>query len=394
MTAARRIALVIACITMGFVGGLVLTGRMRSAGESKAQDAERPEAAATAIEQSGRSGGQNLPDLTAAAQRAIASVPNISSTQIVRERSPFASDPFYRFFMQDEAFGYRQRREQSLGSGVVVSSDGYVLTNNHVVGNARAEVSVLLSDRTEMRATIVGVDEDTDIAVLKVDARNLPTLPWGDSSKLKVAEWVLAVGNPFGVLSQTVTLGIVSATGRSLEGRLALYEDFIQTDAAINRGNSGGALINARGELVGINTAIFSETGGYQGIGFAVPSNLVRHVMDELIKYGEVRRGTITGIELTPLTTRYAEELGAPSTKGALVLRMSNRSPAYAAGLRPGDIIIAFDQTPVEDSSHFMRLLSDAEIGGTVSLTVFREGRKFPVKVPIVQRASGRPRSR
>jgi S1-C subfamily serine protease len=209
-----------------------------------------------------------------------------------------------------------------------------------------------------------------------------------------VAEWVLAVGNPFGVLSQTVTLGIVSATGRSLEGRLATYEDFIQTDAAINRGNSGGALINARGELVGINTAIFSETGGYQGIGFAVPSNLVRHVMDELIKYGEVRRGTITGIELTPLTTRYAEELGAPNTKGALVLRMSNRSPAYQAGLRPGDIIVAFDGTAVEDSSHFMRLLSDSEIGSTVSLTVFREGKKTSIKVPIVQRSSGRVRTR
>ena len=206
-----------------------------------------------------------MPDLTGAAQRAIASVTNISSTQIVRERSPFANDPFYRFFMQDEAFGYRQRREQSLGSGVVVSPDGYVLTNNHVVGNARAEVTVLLPDKTEIRATIVGVDEDTNLAVLKVEAKNLPTLPWGDSSKLKVAEWVLAVGNPFGVLSQTVTLGIVSATGRSLEGRLATYKDFIQTDAAINRGNSGGALINARGELVGINTAIFSETGGYKG---------------------------------------------------------------------------------------------------------------------------------
>jgi Do/DeqQ family serine protease len=392
----RRITFIVLLVTAGFVGGLVLTGRMRTAGESEAQPPAPSEAAApAAAAQAGRAAaqGQSMPDLTGAAQRAIASVPNISSTQIVRERSPFANDPFYRFFMQDEAFGYRQRREQSLGSGVVVSPDGYVLTNNHVVGNARAEVTVLLPDKSEMRATIVGVDEDTDIAVLKVDAKNLPTLPWGDSSKLKVAEWVLAVGNPFGVLSQTVTLGIVSATGRSLEGRLATYEDFIQTDAAINRGNSGGALINARGELVGINTAIFSETGGYQGIGFAVPSNLVRHVMDELIKYGEVRRGTITGIELTPLTTRYAEELGAPNTKGALILRMSNRSPAYQAGLRPGDIIVAFDETAVEDSSHFMRLLSDSEIGSTVSLTVFRESRKLTMKVPIVQRSTSRVRT-
>ncbi len=394
---ARRISLLLIFVTVGFLAGLVLTGRMRTADEAaavaagqqagprdEASEAGAGRAAGTAVVQG------TMPDLTAAAQRAIESVPNISSTQIVRARSPFADDPFYRFFFEDEAFGYRQRREQSLGSGVVVSSDGYVLTNNHVVGNARAEVTVLLPDKREMRAKIVGVDEDTDIAVLKVDATRLPTLPWGDSSKLRVAEWVLAVGNPFGVLSQTVTLGIVSATGRSLEGRLATYEDFIQTDAAINRGNSGGALINARGELVGINTAIFSETGGYQGIGFAVPSNLVRHVMDELIKYGEVRRGTITGIQLTPMTTRYAEDLGAPNTKGVLVVRMAERSAAYNAGVRPGDIIVTFNGTTVEDSSHFMRLLSDAPIGGAVTLGLFREGRTISAKVPIVQRSSAR----
>ena len=174
------------------------------------------------------------------------------------------------------------------------------------------------------RAKIVGVDEWTDIALLKIDARGLPVLPWGDSSKLKVAEWVLAIGNPF-QLNQTVTLGIVSALGRSLEGRLATYEDFIQTDAAINPGNSGGALVNARGELIGINTAIFSETGGYQGIGFAVPSNLARHVMDDLIKYGEVQRGTIPASVIAPLTTQIAEQLGAPNTRGALVDQMTAR---------------------------------------------------------------------
>jgi Do/DeqQ family serine protease len=384
----KRFFLAACLVTLGLTAGLVLTGRMESANEAKARQAESAEPAAQANRPVPIQGG--MPDLTAAAQRAIDSVPNISSTQLVRERSPFANDPFYRFFFEDEAFGYRQRREQSLGSGVVVSEDGYVLTNNHVIGNARAEVTVLLPDKRELRAKVVGVDEDTDIAVLKVDARNLPTLPWGDSSKLKVAEWVLAVGNPFGLLSQTVTLGIVSATGRSLEGRLATYEDFIQTDAAINRGNSGGALINARGELVGINTAIFSETGGYQGIGFAVPSNLVRHVMEELITHGEVRRGTISGIQLTPMTTRYAEALGAANTKGVLVIRMSERSEAYAAGVRPGDIIVSFNGTTVDDSSHFMRLISDAQIGNTVTLGLFREGRTITAKVPIVKRSTRR----
>jgi S1-C subfamily serine protease len=231
---------------------------------------------------------------------------------------------------------------------------------------------------------VVGVDQATDIAVLKIDAANLPTMPWGDSARLKVAEWVLAIGNPF-QLNQSVTLGIVSATGRTLEGRFAAYEDFIQTDAAINPGNSGGALVNARGELVGINTAIFSETGGYQGIGFAVPSNLARHVMDELIKYGEVQRGTISGITHQPQTSRLAEQLNAPNTHGMVVVSMQQRSDAFAAGMRPGDIIVSFNGAPVDDQSHIMRLLSDSKIGSTVTLGLLREGKPLSVKVPIVK---------
>jgi S1-C subfamily serine protease len=199
---------------------------------------------------------------------------------------------------------------------------------------------------------------------------------------------VLAVGNPF-QLNPTVTLGIVSATGRSLEGRLATYEDFIQTDAAINPGNSGGALVNGRGELVGINTAIYSESGGYQGIGFAVPSNLARHVMDDLIKYGEVRRGTIPGIKVQPVTTQIAQQLGAPNTRGALVYSVDQRSEAYRAGLVPGDIIVSFNGTPIEDTSRFTRLLSDATIGAPVALGVLREGRSVSVKVQVTQ-ATGR----
>jgi Do/DeqQ family serine protease len=384
----RRLALLTLFVSAGFFGGMLVTDHMQARQDSAAPASVVP-AEVVQPPQPARPVLGGMPDLTVAAGRAIASVPNISSTQIVRERSPFFNDPLYRFFNQDD-FGYRDRQEQSLGSGVVVSADGYVLTNNHVVGNARAEVSVLMPDKREMHAQIIGVDEDTDIAVLKVDAKNLPTLPWGDSSQLKVAEWVLAIGNPFGVLGQTVTLGIVSATGRSVG--IAEYEDFIQTDAAINRGNSGGALINARGELIGINTAIFSETGGYQGIGFAVPSNLVRRVMDELIKHGQVRRGTIPGIQLSAVTTRYAEELGAPNTKGVLVLRVVQRADAYAAGIRPGDIITSFNGTTLEDAGQFMRMLSDAPIGSTVTLAVFRNGKTLTIKVPVVQRAPPRRR--
>jgi serine protease Do len=324
-------------------------------------------------------------------------VTNISSTQTVRRQtSPFASDPFFQFFFGDDPFSYRDLREQSLGSGVVVSRDGYVLTNNHVVsgGNERAiinEVTVMLTDRREHQARVVGTDPMTDIAVLKISGSNLPALTWGDSSKLKVAEWVLAVGNPY-QLNQTVTLGIVSATGRRLGGSLASYEDFIQTDAAINPGNSGGALINARGELIGINTAIYSQSGGYQGIGFAVPSNLARHVMDDIIKYGAVRRGTITGIQLQPLTAGIAQQLGAPSTRGVVVVGVDSRSDAYDQGLRRGDIIVSFNGTQIDDGSHFIRLLSDAPIGSTATLGVFSDGRQRTIRVPIVQASGGRTR--
>ena len=388
--------IILLLLSLSFVGGVLVSERMRRAEVADAAQQKPASGRAQPPAPAAMPGNANLPDLTSVAQRGIASVTNISSAQLVRTpNSPFASDPFFRRFFgdQDDPFGYSEQRALSLGSGVIVSQDGYLLTNNHVVGDARAEVSVVLSDKREMRAKIVGVDDWTDIAVLKINATGLQTLPWGDSSKLKVAEWVLAVGNPY-QLNQTVTLGIVSATGRSLEGRLATYEDFIQTDAAINPGNSGGALINARGELVGINTAIFSESGGYQGIGFAVPSNLARHVMDDVIKYGAVRRGTITGIKLQPLTSGIAERLGAPNTRGVLVYSIDTRAEAYAAGLRPGDIIVTFEGTPLEDASHFLRLLSDTRIGSTVTLTVLRNNAQATVKVPVVQAQGERPRRR
>jgi len=378
----RRIVLAFLFVTSGFVAGMVLTGRMRSAEEARAEmravASQQPAPASPAV-----AGG--LPDLSAVAGRAIPSVMNITSLQMVRtQNSPFASDPLFRYFFGDreDILGPRNRVSQSLGSGVVVSSDGYVMTNKHVVGDAGARVSIVMPDKRELPAKIVGVDEYTDIAVLKIEARGLPVLPWGDSSKLKVAEWVLAIGNPF-QLNQTVTLGIVSALGRSLGGTFANYEDFIQTDAAINPGNSGGALVNARGELIGINTAIFSETGGYQGIGFAVPSNLARHVMDDLLKYGEVQRGTMPGVVIASLTTEIANDLGAPNTRGALVNQMSRDSEAWAAGLRPGDIILTFNGRTVDDASAFMRMLADAKVGTAARMEILRESRRLEITVPI-----------
>ncbi|HET7695725.1 MAG TPA: trypsin-like peptidase domain-containing protein [Vicinamibacterales bacterium] len=385
----RRLILIVVFVSCGFAAGMVLTGRMRTAEEAGA--AAPP--AAPAAQQAAPTGPPTvagLPDLSSVASRAIPSVMNITSLNVVRQpNSPMMSDPLFRYFFGDDIYAPRNRVAQSLGSGVVVSSDGYIMTNNHVIGSSNAQVSVVLPDRRELRARIIGVDEATDIALLKVDARGLPVLPWGDSSKLRVAEWVLAIGNPF-QLNQTVTLGIVSALGRNVG--INVYEDFIQTDAAINPGNSGGALINARGELVGINTAIFSETGGYQGIGFAVPSNLARHVMDDLLKHGEVQRGTIPGISIANLTTQIAEQLGAPNTRGALVNQISPRAEAYQAGLRADDIITSFNGRTVEDASALMRMLADSKVGTAARLEILRESRRLEVTVPITRSRSTRGR--
>jgi Do/DeqQ family serine protease len=389
----RKLVLALVFITCGVAAGLVLAGRMRSADDvlavPQAPAATQPGTVGAAPAAAAVAAG--LPDFSAVAARAVNAVTNIASEQVVRERnSPFANDPFFRQFFGDDSdiFGYRNRIESSLGSGVIVSKDGYILTNSHVVGNLRARITTTFADKREVKAEIVGVDELTDIALLKVDARDLPTLEWGDSSKLKVAEWVLAIGNPFS-LSSSVTLGIVSATKRSLQGQVAGYEDFIQTDAAINPGNSGGALINARGELVGINTAIFSRSGGYQGIGFAVPSNLARRVMDSLMKYGEVRRGSIGRLDVVPLTTQLAQELGVKDMRGAVVYQMSRSSAAYEAGIRPGDIIVRFNGQTIDDPSQFVRMLADAPIGSTVKLGIIREARAIEVPVSVAD-ARGR----
>ena len=387
----RRLSLTIALVVAAFVAGLVLTAGTRTASVANANLAKRempasPAPATTAIEAPAPAPSSLLggPDFTGIAGQAVKGVANISSLQVVRTpNSPFTDDPFFRYFFgtQDDLFGSRDRRSLSLGSGVMISRDGYVVTNNHVVGDNVSEITIALSDKREIRGRVIGTDPATDIALLKIGVTAVPVVPWGDSSQLKVGEWVLAIGSPF-QLSQTVTAGIVSATGRANVG-FADYEDFIQTDAAINPGNSGGALINSRGELVGINTGIFSQSGGYQGIGFAVPSNLARHVVDDLMKYGEVRRGTVD-FQVERLTADLAQEVGANTTRGALVSRMYRNSPAYDAGLRPGDVIVTFNQLPVDDASQFTRMVADAKIGTSANLRVLRNGRLVDLKIPIV----------
>ncbi len=387
-------ALTLTALMIGsFLAGLIVMDRTRAATPDvpppvQAAQIERPALVAPVTPAASPAVAASAPlaDFTAVSERAVRGVVNVSAVQVVRaSRSPFTDDPFFRYFFGDDAnmFGSPSRRESSLGSGVLVGSDGYVVTNNHVVGGDVRTVSISLGDRRELRATLVGTDAMTDIALLKVDATSLPIVGWGDSSKLKVGEWVLAIGSPF-QLSQTVTLGIVSAVGRANVG-FTDYEDFIQTDAAINPGNSGGALVNVRGELVGINTGILSRSGGYQGIGFAVPSNLARRVIDDLKKYGQVRRGSIGAIEIAPITTQLARDLNLESTRGALVWRMDRSSQAYLDGLRPGDVIVLFDGQAVADASHMLRLVSDATVGSRVRLGIVRDGRKTDLSVTVVQ---------
>jgi serine protease Do len=319
---------------------------------------------------------------------ATPSIVNISTTRVIktREEAPFDffDDPFFRRFFGDQLphnNAPKEHKEQSLGSGVIVSDDGYIVTNNHVIEKAQ-EIKVLLLNKRDYKAKLIGADPKTDIAVIKIDAKGLPALPWGDSNKLKVGEIVFAIGNPFG-LNQTVTMGVISAVGRANVG-IADYEDFIQTDAAINPGNSGGALINARGELIGINTAILSRTGGYQGIGFAVPSSMARQVMDSLVKYRKVVRGWL-GVSIQEVTSDLAEEFGVKDLKGALVSGVIKGSPAEKAGIKQGDVILQYNGKVVEDTGHLRNMVSQTPIGTTVKVRLLRQKKEIEADVVIAE---------
>ena len=380
----RRFTLIAVLLAgLGFVAGRVLTG-LADNGADQAQNATPARPIATP----GPAGaGATLPDFTRIAERTVPAVASISTRPVVR-RQPSPVDSFYGS-SDDDSFGGGRRDQSSLGSGVVVGADGYILTNNHVVTGEQQRVSirdlnitVSLGDRRDAAAALIGVDPATDLALLKIDATNLPTIPWGDSSKLRIAEWVLAIGNPY-QLNSTVTLGIVSAVNRTNLG-ISAYEDFVQTDAAINPGNSGGALVNARGELIGINTVIFSQSGGYQGIGFAVSANLAKRVLNDLRQYGEVRRGTIGYIQVLPLTPQLAQELAAPDTQGLAIAGIGRSAvEAYRAGLRVGDVLRTFNGTAITDPGQLYRLISDAPVDSTATLGVLRAGKSVTVRVPI-----------
>ncbi|MFC1478688.1 DegQ family serine endoprotease [Candidatus Margulisiibacteriota bacterium] len=328
--------------------------------------------------------------LAGIAREVIPAIVNISTVKTVKQRQSYSSDPFFdetmRDFFGEDFFQYMYPRrprgnlkQHSLGSGVIVSPEGYILTNHHVVANAD-EIKVILNDKREFKGEIIGTDPKTDVAVIKIDTDELPVVRLGDSDKIEVGHWAIAIGNPFG-LSRTTTLGIISAKGRANIG-IVDYENFIQTDAAINPGNSGGALVNIDGEVIGINTAIFSKSGGYQGVGFAIPINMAKQVMDALLGNGKVTRGWL-GVIIQPITEDLRKQFNLPSKQGVLIGDVAPKGPADKAGIRRGDIIIKFDGKDISDVFQLRNTVASTEVGKVIKVHVKRKRKSRVFKVKI-----------
>ncbi|MBL4623448.1 MAG: Do family serine endopeptidase [Immundisolibacteraceae bacterium] len=360
--------------TAGLIAGLVVLALQDNFSFGNANDTDRRRAS-----------------FSSAVQASAPSVVNIfSSKTIKRQRHPLLDNPmFQQFFGAPRA--PRERIQSSLGSGVLINNKGLVLTNNHVIDGAD-EIKVALSDGRSALAQLVGSDPDTDLAVLRIDLPELSGLVFGDSDGLLVGDLVLAIGNPFGV-GQTVTMGIVSATGRKHLG-INTFEDFIQTDAAINPGNSGGALINISGELVGINTAIYSQSGGSQGIGFAVPAELAKRIVEQLITNGRVIRGWL-GLDLQDVDHDLAKSFGLPDLQGVIVAGVYRRAPAYQAGLKAGDILTAINGTEIDGTRKALNTIAALQPNKNVMLTYLRQGKQRQMSVGVMERpASTTPRRR
>jgi serine protease DegS len=318
-------------------------------------------------------------------KNAAPAIVNIYATKLVtQKRTPFFDDPLFRHFFGDEESATRQRKEPSLGSGVILSSEGYILTNNHVISDA-AEIAVALNDGRTTSAKLFGADPESDLAVLKIELKDLPVVTLGRSDNLEVGDVVLAIGNPFGV-GQTVTSGIVSGLGRTELG-INTFENFIQTDAAINPGNSGGALINANGELVGINTAIFSQSGGSHGIGFAIPVNLAKDVLTQLIEHGRVIRGWL-GIKIQDISPQLAKAFELDSTDGVVISNIVVNGPADKAELDRGDIITHIEGNKVRDFRETLNQISMHKPGDKITLSIIRDGKKMEKTATVSERPS------
>lgn len=325
------------------------------------------------------------------AQKVSPTVVRVSSTKVTSAgpeegMEPFLKEfPFFPFGEQmPKQFRHPREKQVLMGSGFIVSSDGLIVTNNHVVKDMQ-QITVTLPGKREYKAKLIGADPESDIALIKIDAKNLPAITWGDSSKIRVGEIVVAIGNPFG-LSGTVTSGIVSATGRTNVGILG-YEDFIQTDAAINPGNSGGPLVNIKGEVIGINTAIASRSGGYMGIGFAIPSDSAKLVMEQLLKHGKVERGLL-GVNIQDLNENLAKSFGRSDTSGALVSQVVPDGPGAKAGIKAGDIILGYNGQTVEGAAQLKNLVGQTKPGATVKLRIVRDKKTMEIEAKLGERTA------
>ncbi len=336
----------------------------------------------TLREMPARSTDTSAVSLRQAAHKAMPAVVNVFTTKEAKlPRHPFIDDPLFRRFFGDQ-FDNESRQTASLGSGVIISPEGYILTNHHVI-EAADEIEIALADGRKAPARTVGTDPETDLAVLKIDLAELPSITFGQPDKLSVGDVVLAIGNPFGV-GQTVTMGIVSALGRSHLG-ISTFENFIQTDAAINPGNSGGALVDAAGNLIGINSAIYSRTGGSLGIGFAIPADLARAVLEQIVRTGSVTRGWI-GVEVQDLSPELAESFRLANTNGTLIAGVQRGGPAEKAGIKPGDILVAVESKPVTDSNSMLNLIAALQPGRSARLTIMRNRQSMDVTVNVGKR--------
>jgi Do/DeqQ family serine protease len=326
----------------------------------------------------------------AGVDRAAPAVVNINTAKVVTvQPNPLLNDPIFRQFFGRDLGSPRKRVETSLGSGVIFSDQGYILTNHHVISGADA-IQVFLHDGRSAPAKVIGSDPETDLAVLKIDLKNLPVITLGHSERVRVGDVVLAIGNPYGV-GQTVTMGIVSATGRSALG-INTFENFIQTDAAINPGNSGGALVDAYGNLIGINTVIFSQSGGSVGIGFAIPTSLAKGVMEQIIEYGRPLRGWL-GIEAQTLTPELLEAFGLKKgTEGLVITTLYRNGPAHKAGVEPGDVLVAIDGKKATDAREVLLAISAHKPGDHIKLDLLRDGKPLTVDAVAAERPATRPR--
>jgi len=386
MRVTKLITFIIQFATIGLAAAFMILYFQSSKEETQTEVALQPDTEIVELIESTRTiPSAPLSSYAPSVKNAAPAVVNIQTTKIITERQhPLMNDPTFRQFFGDRFGEPRKRMESSLGSGVIVSPQGYILTNNHVI-KAADEILVALKDGRTAKARVIGTDPDTDLAVLHIELKNIPAITLSKTHDIEVGDVVLAIGNPFGV-GQTVTSGIISATGRNMLG-INTFENFIQTDAAINPGNSGGALVNSYGELIGINTAIYSRSGGSQGIGFAIPLSLARNVLTQIIEFGHVKRGWL-GVAIQNMSAELANSYGLEKIFGGVITGIYKGGPADKGGLKPGDLITHINDVEIQNVHHLLNLVSQVKPGNKLSIKGLRGEKRFTKTATAIQRPS------